>query len=139
MDNWLLFAGAIPFAVLGVGHFLGAVGDLRKPRTFVPSDPALIPAMRAARVAATSRGPGGHDLWRTWLGANLTHSLGLGAFAALLIAQASSAGTPLSVRVLAIVFGAAYAVLALRFWFLPAALLATVGTVCFTLSVTIAP
>jgi hypothetical protein len=135
MSQVLLLLGAVPFALLGAGHLVLTLRDLSRPRNFVPVDPSLIPALQQTGVAMTATGPGGQSMWRTWQGANLTHSIGLLGFAAVVLAVGATGGDLLgSQRALGpavIVIGLAYTVVALRFWFLPAGIVAAVGTGCF--------
>lgn len=69
--------------------------------------------------------PGAQTMWRAWLGANLTHGLGLLAFALLLLAVAVHDSALVSdipgIRPLSITVALTYVLIALRFWFLPAA------------------
>jgi hypothetical protein len=76
--------------------------------------------------------PGAQPMWRAWLGANLTHGLGLLVFALLLLVVAIyddglvsdiPANQPLSIAV-----ALTYLVIAVHFWFLPAAAAARVGS-----------
>jgi len=76
-------------------------------------------------VAVMAPVPRAHNMWRAWLGANLTHGLGLLVFALLLaaIAMHDYALVPAipGIRPLSIGVSLTYAVIALRFWFSPLA------------------
>jgi hypothetical protein len=122
-------AGTIPFALLGSTHLALTLRDVRRPRYFKPTDDALIPALEASGVAVMAPAAEAQTMWRAWLGANLTHGLGLLVFALLLLAVAVHDSALVSdipgIRALSITVALAYVLIALRFWFLPAA--ATAG------------
>jgi hypothetical protein len=128
-------AGTVPFALLGSIHLALILRDLRRPTYFKPSDDALIARLQAVGVALMAPAPGAQSMWRAWLGANLTHGLGLLLFAVLLLAVALHDYALVSdigaIRPLSIAVALAYAVIGLRFWFLPAAAAAGVGLACF--------
>ena len=136
--NVCALVGASPFLLLGLLHLLQVLRDLHTPRHWVPSNPSLIAEMRASRVIATAKGPGSRDLWITWQGANVTHSLGLLTLVALVSAPTLADGVTRPVVLVAAVAGAAYCVAAWRFWFLPAAILAALGTTGFVVATVLA-
>lgn len=80
----LAVAGSL-FAVLGAAHGVMTLRDISRPKTFRPSDEAVLESMRTSDVAAMP----GATLWRAWLGLNLTHCLGLLIFAGLLLGLAT--------------------------------------------------
>ena len=131
-------AGTIPFAILGSVHIALTLRDLRDPTYFKPIDDTLIPALKATGVAVMAPVPRAHNMWRAWLGANLTHGLGLFVFALLLaaIAMHDYALVPAipGIRPLSIGVSLTYAVIALRFWFSPAFVVATGGLICFLIA-----
>jgi hypothetical protein len=131
----LFIAGTIPFVLLGTAHLGLTLSDLRRPRYFKPADDGLIPALDASGVSLLAPAPGAHSMWRAWLGANLTHSLGLLAFGLTLLTIALHDSALVddiaAIRALSIAVALGYFVIALRFWFLPAAALAGVGLACF--------
>jgi hypothetical protein len=135
MPEILFIAGTIPFALLGLMHIALTFRDLSRPTYFKPSDEALIPQLKASGVVLLAQAPGAQNMWRAWLGANLTHSLGLIAFALIPLVVALHDPALISriaiLSPLCIVIALAYAIIALRFWFLPAAILAMIGLVCF--------
>jgi hypothetical protein len=131
-------AGTIPFAALGSTHIALTLRDLRHPTYFKPTDDALIPALKATRVAVMAPVPRAHTMWRAWLGANLTHGLGLLVFALLLLAIAMHDYALVSaipgIRPLFLTVALTYVLIAVRFWFLPAAATISVGLNCFVIA-----
>lgn len=138
MAQVLLITGAAVFFVLGAAHGILTLRDLSLPRTFTPTDESVRHAMQKSRVAIHPR----VNLWKAWLGFNLSHSLGLILFAGTtaLIAWRyfpAFAQSPLmQVAVLAV--AAAYFVLSVRFWFPAPAVGAAVGFFFFLGSVILA-
>lgn len=138
MDEALFVAGTIPFLLLGVGHLALTIRDLRRPTSFAPTDESLLPALRASGVKIMQPAPGAQSMWRAWMGANLTHSLGLIVFPGLLLSialhDADLVDDITTVRPLSIAVAVVYTSIAVRFWFLPAAITAGVGATCFATS-----
>jgi hypothetical protein len=131
-------AGTIPFASLAAIHLVLTLRDLRHPRYFKPTDEDLIPALKDTGVAVLAPAPGAQTMWRAWLGANLTHGLGLLAFALLLLVvpvhdYALVSAIP-ALQPLSIAIAITYTLIAVRFWFLPAAATASVGLTCFVIA-----
>jgi hypothetical protein len=131
-------AGTLPFAVLGVLHLAMTLRDVRRPTFFAPTDDALVPALDASGVVVLTWAPAGRSMWRAWLGANLTHALGLIVFALFPLAialhdYALVAEIP-GVRLLCVAVALAYAAIAARFWFLPATALTCLGLACFVVA-----
>jgi hypothetical protein len=72
----LFLAGSVPFVLLGIAHALATPQSPSDRRGLSPHDPSLTEAMSRATVRLTRR----TDLWRAWVGFNLSHSLGAVAF-----------------------------------------------------------
>jgi hypothetical protein len=128
------FAGAAVFILLGLAHGILTLRDLRSPRSFTPIDERVRHSMAEAPLRLAPQ----TTIWSSWLGFNLSHSLGLVVFGALLAVVALRdfsvvAGSPL-LRLGAVIVALAYVSLALRFWFWVPAALSAVGTVCFVIS-----
>ncbi len=110
----LYAAGGAIFCVLGALHAVYMLMDLRRPRRLVPRDPALIAAMVGSRVRLSGEAT---DMWRAWIGFNLSHSLGALLFGAMAIAwPVVAAGHDLLAWLPAAV-AALYLSIGLRFWF----------------------
>jgi hypothetical protein len=118
--------------LLAAIHLVLTLRDLRHPRYFKPIDDGLISALKDTGVAALARAPGAQTMWRAWLGANPTHGLGLLVFAPLLlVAAVHDYGL---VSAIPAIQPLSYLVIAVRFWFLPAAAAASVGLTCFVIA-----
>ena len=117
LSRYLYLAGALPFFALGLAHLAGtprAPGDVKG---LSPSDPQLAEAMTRSGLRLTRR----TDMWRAWVGFNLSHGLGVIVFAAFVFVTGRSASAfaadayvavPLAVAVAAV-----YVELARRYWF----------------------
>ncbi len=120
MHDWsryLFLAGSAPFLLLGIAHALATPLRPDEPRDLSPAEPSLAAAMSATGLRLTRR----TDMWRAWVGFNLSHSLGAILFAVLTLSSdgASSASgwrrrcsvrSPCSCP-------ASYLALAVKYWF----------------------
>lgn len=110
----LYAAGGVIYCLLGALHAAYTLLDLRRPRRLVPRDPALITAMAASPLRLSGQAT---DMWRAWIGFNLSHSLGVLLFGALCIAwPAVAAGRPVLAWLPAAV-SSLYLAMGLRYWF----------------------
>ena len=117
LSRYLYLAGALPFLVLGIAH---AMATPRRPgdaKGLSPSDPQLAEAMTRSGLRLTRR----TDMWRAWVGFNLSHSLGVLVFATFVFVtgrSASAFGTEAHIGIpFALVVAAGYLWLARRYWF----------------------
>jgi hypothetical protein len=126
----LAVAAGLIFLVMGVVHGAQSLRDVVRPTSFTPSDPTVREAMQGAQLAYDRR----VNVWRAWLGFNLSHGLGLFVFGAVSLALAWSRfelfANSAAVQVAAILVAASYVAIGARFFFwLPAAGSAS-GLVC---------
>jgi len=127
----LVIAGASVFLFLGTLHATLTVRDLRHPRAFTPRDPALRLAMQQSSIGLHPS----INLWKAWLGFNLTHSLGLVLFGGALLhvglfephVFAASA----LVQAVAVLVSASYVGLSVTFFFRNPAVGSAIGLGCF--------
>ncbi len=133
MAQALLIVGAGIFLLLGMVHAILTLRDLSNPRTFTPTDAAVRTAMQAAQLAIAPNA--NTNLWKAWLGFNLSHSLGLllfggelfiiGLFQFTLFAH-----SPL-IQSVAILVSAAHFVMSVCFWFSRPAISSAAAFLCF--------
>jgi len=115
MPGALLYAaGGAIFCVLGTMHAVYMLMDLRRPRRMVPADPALLAAMSDSRVRLAGDST---DMWRAWVGFNLSHSLGALLFGAMAIAWPVVVAGHDALAWLPASVAAVYLMIGLRFWF----------------------
>ena len=138
MTQLLIIIGALPFLFFGVGHGLITLRDLRRPRAFTPPDPTLRQAMQQSSI----RFRADINLWKAWLGFNLTHSLGLVVFGAAFlyvgIVAPSAFASSLLVQSFAVVVSAAYLVASNKYFFIHPVIGSALGVVCFLAAVGVA-
>lgn len=129
--------GASIFLILGILHGVLTLKDLRNPRTFTPPDEALRLAMQNSSIAIHPH----TNLWRAWLGFNLSHSLGLlmfgGTFLAIGLFYFSIFAQILWVQICALYISAIYLLMSLKFWFSQPAIAAGIAFTCFVLAATL--
>jgi hypothetical protein len=131
MTQLLIVIAALPFLLFGVGHGAITLRDLRHPRAFTPPDATLRQAMQQSSI----RFRPDINLWRAWLGFNLTHSLGLVVFGAAFlyigIFQPGTFASSLLVQSFAVVVSAAYLVVSSKYFFVHPVIGSAIGLVCF--------
>lgn len=134
MAKFLFLVGALLFSALGVAHGLLTLHDLHAPRSFAPMDDRVRLAMEDAPLRLAPQ----TTIWRSWLGFNLSHSLGLMVFGGLLAGLAWRdfdlvANSPF-LKTSSIVVAVLYCWMAIRFWFWLPAVLSAGGAACFVMS-----
>ena len=134
-QTWFI-AGTVPLIAAGGLHAALTLVDTVRPTYFTPKDAALRPQLERAHIRFG--GSAAPSMWRAWLGFNISHGLGVLAFAVLCLLIATHDFTLVqhitAIRPLAIAFSATYVVLALRFWFWGPVLLTSFATTCFVAS-----
>jgi hypothetical protein len=132
VSRLLLVAGGLVFALLGIVHAALTIRDIANPRTFTPPDPHLRAAMQASTVAIHPSS----NLWRAWIGFNLSHALGVTTFgtalAAVATANIDAYNDSIILRIVTPLIGAVYVVLARLFWFRHPLIGAAVATALVT-------
>ena len=117
LSRYLYLAGALPFLVLGIAHAFATPRAPADVKGLSPTDPQLAEAMTRSGLRLTRR----TDMWRAWVGFNLSHSLGAAIFAAFVFVTGRSTpvfeheahiGIPF-----AFVVAAVYVGLARLYWF----------------------
>ncbi len=134
MSRLLFLVGAVLFSMLGLAHGLLTLRDLHNPRSFAPTDDGV----RLAMIDAPLRLAPQTTIWKSWLGFNLSHSLGLVVFGGLLTGLALRdfdlvAQSPI-LKGSSVLVAVLYFWMAVRFWFWLPAVLSAVGAVCFVVS-----
>jgi hypothetical protein len=110
----LYAAGGAIFCLLGTLHAVYMLMDLRRPRRLVPGDPTVIAAMAGSSVRLAGEAT---DMWRAWVGFNLSHSLGALLFGATAIVWPGVAAGGDALAWLPASVAAVYLAIGLRFWF----------------------
>ena len=130
MSRTLFLLGIGIFILLGCAHGLLTLRDLSSPHSLTPTEPGVRDAMAKAPLALAPQ----TTVWRSWLGFNLSHSLGLlvfgVVFAALALRDFSWLQASPVLRPIPTVVALLYAILAIRFWFWAPALASALGCAC---------
>jgi hypothetical protein len=117
LSRYLFLAGALPFLVLGIAHVFATPLGVGQARGLSPSDADLEGAMSRSGLRLTRR----TDVWRCWIGFNLSHGFGVVFFALTVLLVGRSPETfraqaPVFAP-LAVAMSSALLVLGLRYWF----------------------
>jgi hypothetical protein len=117
MAQILLTVGGTIILLMGIGHFVLTLRDVWRPTSFTPTDESVRLTMQGAQLRFSRR----INLWDSWLGFNLSHSMGPIMFGAALLyaAQVHLAAflESLFLQALAVLIPVVYLVVAIRFWF----------------------
>lgn len=131
MTQLFLGIGSAIFLILGAFHGILALRDVFTPRTFTPVDDSVQEAMIGVPIALHPK----TDLWKAWLGFNLSHSLGLVVFGGALLSVAmfnpETYTSSAEVQFAAIAISAIYFILSIKFWFIAPVVGSGIATVCF--------
>lgn len=123
--------GTIPFLLLGGLHLIYSLVDTVRPSKIVPRNAALIGEMKASALRIT----GETDVWRAWLGFNLSHGLGVAFFGFVYLVLAAQNFALLeaapALLLAAPLMAIAYLVLSVKYWFRVPAIGSAVGAICF--------
>ena len=117
LSRYLFLAGSLPFLVLGLAHVRATPLVPDRPRGLSPADPRLAEEMARTALRLTRR----TDMWKAWVGFNLSHSLGLLLFGLVVVLVGRNEALFLqegrTFVPLALVVATVYLVLGLKYWF----------------------
>ena len=117
MDQIFLIAGSCIYIALGIGHGVLTLLDLRSPRYFTPTDDEIRESMQDVSIRLNRN----VNLWKAWLGFNLSHSLGLVVFGAVVLTFAITAQdtyfSSIAMQATTLVISLTYVILSSKFWF----------------------
>jgi hypothetical protein len=127
----LVEIGAFLLAVMGAFHAAMSLADDFKPRRFTPQNDDVRRRMNETSVRISRRS----NMWKAWIGFNISHGLGAFAFGAIFFLIALhdfhllTAFKPL--MLLGVCVSLAYFLTALRYWFYVPAIGTGIGFACF--------
>jgi hypothetical protein len=131
LSRYLFLLGALPFVVLGIAHALATPLTPEESKGLSPRDLAFRQGMAGQTVLLTRR----TNLWLTWVGFNLSHSLGAVLFGVVVLligrSPASFAANWPAFVSLAIMVSGAYLAIGLRYWFRTPIVGIIVSSICF--------
>ena len=117
LSRYLFLSGALPFLLLGIAHAMHTPRQPNERKGLSPTDPGLAESMARSRIHLTGR----TDMWRAWVGFNLSHSLGAVLFGVVVVLVGrTSASFEYNAAVflpLAVVVSIAYLSLGVAYWF----------------------
>ncbi len=133
MNHLLILSGAGVYILLGAAHGVLTIRDTFQPTYFTPTDDSVREAMSEVPIRLHPR----TNLWRAWLGFNLSHSLGVIIFgAAVILGTISNHGQILSEPLVQggiLSCAGIYTILAWRFWFWKPLLGSAIATILFAI------
>ena len=130
LEQILLIIGAAIFGILGVLHLYYTFFT----NMFMTRDRKVAEAMKATSPLLTNR----TTMWDTWIGFNGSHSLGAIFIAIFYILLATTHMEVIretkSFVLLAVLIGASYLYLAIKYWFRIPLIGILIATICFVIS-----
>ena len=134
LSRYLFLSGALPFLLLGVAHAMHTPRQPDERKGLSPTDPSLAESMARSGIRLTGR----TDMWRAWVGFNLSHSLGAVLFGVLVVlvgrTSASFEYNAALFLPLAVVVSIAYLSLGVSYWFRTPIIGILISSACFVLS-----
>ena len=117
LSRYIFLMGALPCVVLGIAHVLATPLTPVQSKGLSPRNPAVRETMTGETALLSRR----LTLWQGWVSFNLSHSLGVLLFGAMVLlvgrSQASFQAQASVFLPLAIVVSGLYLLLGLRYWF----------------------
>jgi len=131
LTKYLYIAGCIPFLILGLLHTAYTIADTYNPKRLIPYKSGVMGLMKASTLALTKE----TDMWRAWVGFNISHGVGLLFFAITLLyfAALHSAFLQGSVFLLTVapLVALVYLLLSRKYWFRIPAMGSALSLLCF--------
>jgi hypothetical protein len=134
LSRYLFLLGGLPFVIMGIMHAFITPLTPEASKGLSPRDRAYRHSMTEQGLLLTRR----TNLWLTWVGFNLSHSLGVAFFGVVVLLVGRSPATfganwPVFVP-LAIGVSGVYLAVALRYWFRTPIIGISVSSVCLVSS-----
>lgn len=129
--KYLYIAGCIPFLALGILHTVYTIADTYNPQKLIPYKPDVMGLMKESTLAITKE----TDMWRAWVGFNISHGIGILFFSAtylyLSISYISFLESSLFFMSAAPIISLTYLILSKKYWFSIPFIGSTIGFLCF--------
>jgi len=131
LTKYLYIAGCIPFLVLGLLHAAYTIADTYNPKKLIPYKSGVMGLMKESTLAITKE----TDMWRAWVGFNISHGIGILFFSATYLYLSSLHITflenSLFLLLAAPTIALAYLILSIKYWFRIPAAGSAIGLLCF--------
>jgi hypothetical protein len=131
LTKYLYIAGCIPFLVLGLLHTAYTIADIYNPQKLIPHKSGVMGLMKESTLALTKE----TDMWRAWVGFNISHGIGLLLFSIiylyLSILHISFLENSQFLLSVAPVIALIYFILSKKYWFSIPSAGSAIGLLCF--------
>jgi len=131
LTKYLYIAGCIPFLTLGILHTIYTITDTYNPKKLIPYKHGVMGAMKESTLAITKE----TDMWRAWVGFNISHGIGILFFSAtylhLSIFYISFLESSIFFISSAPIISLTYLVLSRKYWFSIPTIGSAIGLLCF--------
>jgi len=130
----LIEIGGLLLALMGGSHAAVSVADDWRPRQFAPLNDEVRYQMSDTSVRFSRR----MNMWRSWIGFNISHGLGVFSFGVTYVLIAIYGFSLLvafkPLMLLGVIVSLSYFLLALRYWFYGPAIGMGIGFACFAVA-----
>lgn len=131
LTKYLYIAGCIPFLALGILHTVYTIADTYNPKKLIPYKTGIMGLMKESTLAITKE----TNMWRAWVGFNISHGIGMLFFCAtylhLSISYTSFLESSLFFMSAAPIMSLTYLVLSKKYWFSIPTIGSAIGLLCF--------
>ncbi|MCZ4320415.1 LIC_13387 family protein [Pseudomonas anguilliseptica] len=131
LTKYLYIAGCIPFLALGLLHTVYTIADTYNPKKLIPYRLGVMELMEESTLAITKE----TNMWRAWVGFNISHGIGILFFSAtylyLSISYTSYLESSLFFMSAAPIMSLTYLVLSKKYWFSIPTIGSAIGLLCF--------
>lgn len=132
LTKYLYIAGCIPFLALGILHTAYTIADTYNPKKLIPYKSGVMGLMKESTLAITKE----TNVWRAWVGFNISHGIGILFFSAtylyLSISHAFLLESSLFFMSAAPIISLTYLVLSKKYWFSIPTIGSAIGLLCFS-------
>lgn len=133
LTKYLYIAGCILFLVFGLLHTTYTIADTYNPKRLIPYKSGVMGLMKESTLAITKE----TDMWRAWVGFNISHGVGILLFSATYlyfsILHVTFLEGSLFLLLVAPVIALTYLVLSIKYWFRVPAVGSALGLLCFVI------
>jgi hypothetical protein len=131
LTKYLYIAGCIPFLALGILHTLYTIADTYNPKKLIPYKSGVMGLMKESTLAITKE----TNMWRAWVGFNISHGIGILFFSATYLYLSTSyisfLESSLFFMSAAPIISLTYLVLSKKYWFSIPTIGSAIGLLCF--------
>jgi hypothetical protein len=133
LTKYLYITGCIPLLVLGLLHTAYTIADTYNPKRLIPYKTGVMGLMKESTLAITKE----TDMWRAWVGFNISHGVGILFFSATYLYLSTIHITFLENSLFLLLAAPSialiYLLLSIKYWFRIPAAGSAISLLCFVI------